>query len=105
MSSWSLLCLAAAFEIGFAVALKLSRGLTSPLPGALAVLCMVVSLGLLALAMRQLPAGVSYAVWTGLGTVGTALIGILWLGESAGIVKLASLLLIALGAVGLKLAG
>ena len=105
MSSWSMLLLAGLFEIGFALALKLSRGFTHWPAAVLAGVFMAVSLGLLTLATRQLPVGLAYAVWTGLGAVGTALVGIAWLGESASPFKLASLALIVLGILGLKLSG
>lgn len=105
MSSWSMLLLAGLFEVGFAVALKFSRGFSHPPAAALAVVSMLISLGLLTLATRHLPVGVAYAVWTGLGAVGTAIAGILWLGESASLIKLASLGLIVAGIGGLKLSG
>ncbi|TAJ26354.1 SMR family transporter, partial [Bosea sp. (in: a-proteobacteria)] len=75
--SWVLLVLAGLFEIGWAVGLKYTEGFTRPLPTVLTVGAMVISLGLLGLAMRTLPVGTAYAVWVGIGAAGTVLLGIL----------------------------
>lgn len=101
--AWVVLFLAGLLEIGWAVGLKLTDGFTRPLPSLLTALCMIASLGLLGLALRSLPLGTAYAVWTGVGTVGTVIVGILWLGESAGVGRLISIALIVTGIVGLKL--
>ena len=101
--AWILLVAAGLFEIGWAVGLKYTDGFTRPLPTIATVASMIVSLGLLGLALRSLPLGTAYAVWTGVGTVGTALLGILLLGEPAQALRLACIGLIVAGIVGLKL--
>ena len=103
MSKWILLGCAGLLEIVFALALKQSRGFSHLPMTFLAALAMVASLALLALAMRALPVSLAYAVWTGIGAVGTAVAGILLFGESASALKLISLALILAGMVGLKL--
>src|SRR5687767_1448443 len=101
--AWIILFVAGLLEIGWAVGLKFTEGFTRPLLSIATALCMIASLGLLGLALRSLPLGTAYAVWTGVGTVGTALVGILWLGESAGIGRLLCVALIVAGIGGLKL--
>ena len=101
--SWTILTLAGLFEVGWAVGLKYTNGFTRLVPSLLTVLSMVASLGLLGLALRTLPLGTAYAVWTGIGTIGTALLGILLLGEPATAARLLCILLIVAGIVGLKL--
>ena len=101
--AWALLVLAGLFEIGWAIGLKYTDGFTRPWPTAWTVLAMIVSIVLLALAVRTLPIGTAYAVWTGIGTVGTALVGIAVLGEPATLVRLACIGLIVAGIVGLKM--
>lgn len=101
--AWILLVAAGLFEIGWAVGLKYTDGFTRPLPTIATVASMIVSLGLLGLALRSLPLGTAYAVWTGVGTVGTALLGILLFGEPAQALRLACIGLIVAGIVGLKL--
>lgn len=101
--SWVLLFFAGLSEIGWAIGLKYTDGFSKPLPTLLTVLSMIVSLGLLGLALKTLPVGTAYAVWTGIGTVGTALLGIYLLGEPATAVRLACIALIVSGIVGLKL--
>jgi quaternary ammonium compound-resistance protein SugE len=103
--AWIVLVLAGLFEVGWAVGLKYTDGLTRPLPTALTVLAMAVSLALLGLALKTLPLGTAYAVWTGIGAVGTALLGIWLFGEPAAALRLACIGLIVAGIVGLKLAG
>ena len=103
--AWIVLVLAGLFEVGWAVGLKYTDGLTRPLPTALTVLAMAVSLALLGLALKTLPLGTAYAVWTGIGTVGTALLGVWLFGEPAAAGRLACIGLIVAGIVGLKLAG
>lgn len=100
--SWILLTLAGLFEIGWAVGLKYSEGFTRPLPSVLTVISMGVSLWLLALAMRQLPLGTAYAVWTGIGTVGTAIVGMAVLGEPRHAARIICITLIVAGIAGLK---
>jgi quaternary ammonium compound-resistance protein SugE len=95
--------LAGLFEIGWALGLKQSQGFTRPGWAAFTVVSIVVSLGLLGLALRSLPIGTAYAVWTGIGIIGTALAGILVFGEPATALRIACIGLIASGIVGLKL--
>jgi quaternary ammonium compound-resistance protein SugE len=101
--SWLYLFLAGLFEIGWAVGLKYTEGFTRPLPTLATLAAMAVSLGLLGLALRSLPLGTAYAVWTGIGTVGTVLFGILVLGEMATAARLGCIALIVAGIAGLKL--
>jgi len=91
------------FEVGWAVGLKYTEGFTRLLPSLGTVASMIVSLGLLGLALRSLPLGTAYAVWTGVGTVGTALLGIALFGEPATAMRLACIGLIVAGIAGLKL--
>ncbi len=102
--AWLILVAAGLFEVGWAVGLKYTEGFTRPLPTVLTVGAMVVSLGLLGVALRTLPLGTAYAVWTGVGTVGTALLGIWLFREPADLLRLLCIGLIVLGIVGLKLA-
>ncbi|WP_374370061.1 quaternary ammonium compound efflux SMR transporter SugE [Dongia sp.] len=101
--SWILLAIAGLFEIGWAVGLKYTDGFTRLWPSALTLAAMAFSLALLGLALRQLPLGTAYAVWTGIGTIGTAVFGILVLKESADPMRLFSIALIVAGIAGLKL--
>jgi quaternary ammonium compound-resistance protein SugE len=101
--AWLILMVAGLFEIGWAVGLKYTEGFTRLLPTLGTVASMVVSLGLLGLALRTLPVGTAYAVWTGVGTIGTALLGIALFGESTDLLRLACIGLILAGIVGLKL--
>ncbi|KIQ02627.1 MULTISPECIES: quaternary ammonium compound efflux SMR transporter SugE [Pseudomonas] len=101
--SWIILFFAGLFEVGWAVGLKYTDGFTRPLPTLLTVAAMVVSLGLLGLAMKELPLGTAYAIWTGVGAVGTVIAGIILFGESMALIRLASVALIICGLVGLKM--
>ena len=101
--AWTYLFFAGLFEIGWAIGLKYTDGFTRLTPTLLTVASMVVSLGLLGLALKTLPVGTAYAVWTGIGTVGTALLGIYLLGEPATVVRLVCIGLIVSGIIGLKL--
>ncbi|MCA4039061.1 quaternary ammonium compound efflux SMR transporter SugE [Pseudomonas aeruginosa] len=101
--SWIILFFAGLFEVGWAVGLKYTEGFSKPLPTVLTALAMLVSLGLLGLAMKLLPLGTAYAVWTGVGAVGTVIAGIVLFGESMALLRLASVALIVCGLVGLKL--
>lgn len=101
--AWVILVLAGLFEIGWAVGLKYTEGFTRLWPTLGTVASMIVSLGLLGLALKSLPLGTAYAVWTGVGTVGTAVLGIILLGESAAVMRLVCIGLIVAGIVGLKL--
>ena len=100
--SWIILFFAGLFEVGWAVGLKYTDGFTRPLPTALTVGAMVISLGLLGLAMKELPLGTAYAIWTGVGAVGTVIAGIILFGESMALFRLASVALIICGLIGLK---
>ncbi|WP_353186879.1 quaternary ammonium compound efflux SMR transporter SugE [Bosea sp. (in: a-proteobacteria)] len=102
--AWFTLFIAGLFEIGWAIGLKYTHGFTRLVPTALTVASMVVSLGLLGLALKSLPVGTAYAVWTGIGTIGTAILGIALLGEPANALRLACIGLIVAGILGLKLA-
>ncbi|WP_300730198.1 quaternary ammonium compound efflux SMR transporter SugE [Pseudomonas sp.] len=101
--SWIILFFAGLFEVGWAVGLKYTDGFTRPLPTALTIAAMAVSLGLLGLAMKELPLGTAYAIWTGVGAVGTVIAGIILFGESMALFRLASVALIIAGLVGLKI--
>ena len=102
--AWLMLVVAGLFEVGWAIGLKYTDGFTRLWPTVGTLLAMVISLGLLGLAMKTLPVGTSYAVWVGVGAVGTAILGIVLLGEPATAGRLISLGLIVAGIVGLKLA-
>jgi quaternary ammonium compound-resistance protein SugE len=101
--SWIILFFAGLFEVGWAVGLKYTEGFSRPLPTALTVAAMLVSLGLLGVAMKELPLGTAYAIWTGVGAVGTVIAGIILFGESAALLRLVSVGLILCGLAGLKL--
>jgi len=103
--AWFLIVLAGAFETGFAVLLKLSHGMTRLWPTVGFAACALVSFGLLNVALRQLEVGPAYAVWTGLGATGTAVVGMVALGEAVTVLKLVSIGLVVAGAVGLNLSG
>ena len=90
-------------EIVWAIGLKYAEGFTKPVPSAITIGAMIVSMWLLAQAARDLPIGTAYAVWTGIGAVGAALLGVMLFQESANIVRLGCIALIVLGIVGLKL--
>ncbi len=103
--NWLLLVFAGLLEVGWAVGLKYTEGFTRPWPTVGTIGAMIVSLMLLGIAMKTLPVGTAYAVWVGVGAVGTAVLGIYLFGESANPGKLVSLALIVVGIVGLRLAG
>lgn len=100
--SWIVLVIAGLFEVGWAIGLKYTEGFTRLWPGVGTAAAMLASIGLLGLAMKELPVGTAYAVWTGIGAVGTALLGIALLGEPATVGRLACLGLIVAGIIGLK---
>ncbi|MCU6339206.1 quaternary ammonium compound efflux SMR transporter SugE [Enterobacter quasiroggenkampii] len=101
--SWIILFIAGLLEVVWAIGLKYTHGFTRLTPSVITVTAMIVSIVLLSWAMRSLPVGTAYAVWTGIGAVGAAITGILLLGESASLARIASLALIVTGIVGLKL--
>jgi quaternary ammonium compound-resistance protein SugE len=100
--SWLLLVIAGVFEIGWAIGLKYTEGFTRLLPSVGTIGAMILSVLLLGLALRELPVGTGYAVWTGIGTVGTALLGIWLFGEPATAMRLVCITLIVAGIAGLK---
>lgn len=102
--NWVILLVAGLFEIGWAIGLKYTEGFTRLWPSVGTVLAMIISIWLLGSAMRSLPVGTAYAVWVGVGAVGTAILGIVLLGESASAARMISLGLIVAGIIGLKLA-
>ena len=101
--AWIILFLAGLAEIVWAVGLKYSEGFTRLWPSVITCVGMAISIWLLALAMRTLPLGTAYAVWTGIGAVGSFIAGILLLGETLSVARIASVSLIVLGLIGLKL--
>ena len=103
--AWIVLVIAGLLESGFAVALKLSDGFSRVVPSVLFLVFAGGSFGLLNLALRSLPVGTAYAVWTGIGAAGTAVIGMVFLGEPREAVRIVSIALIIAGAVGLQLSG
>ncbi|KAA3606428.1 MAG: quaternary ammonium compound-resistance protein SugE [Calditrichaeota bacterium] len=99
---WLILFVAGIFEIGWAVGLKFTDGFTKLVPSVLTLISMGISVGLLAYSVKFLPIGTAYAVWTGIGAVGTALCGIFLFGESKEVVRILCILLIVVGIIGLK---
>ncbi|TKT80981.1 quaternary ammonium compound efflux SMR transporter SugE [Aquamicrobium sp. LC103] len=101
--AWLYLVLAGVFEIVWASTMKQSDGFTKLVPSVITIATMIVSFGLLSFAMRTLPLGTAYAIWTGIGAVGAFVVGIVVLGEAATLFRIASVSLILAGIVGLKL--
>jgi quaternary ammonium compound-resistance protein SugE len=101
--NWILLIAAGLLEVVWAVGLKYTEGFTRLVPSVVTMTAMTGSVVLLGLALRHLPLGTAYAVWTGIGTVGTAIVGMLVLGEPAGALRIACIALIVIGIAGLKL--
>src|SRR6476620_5727460 len=101
--AWLFLFVAGLFEVGWAIGLKYTEGFTRLVPSILTVTAMTLSILLLGLALRTLPVGTAYAVWTGIGAVGTAILGIALFGEPATLARLACIGLIVAGILGLKL--
>ena len=99
---WIILTLAGIFEIVWAIGLKYTEGFTKFIPSSITVTAMLLRFWLLSIAMRTLPLGISYAIWTGIGTIGTVIFGILWQGESASIIKIIFISFILIGIIGLK---
>ena len=100
--AWAILFLAGLFEVGWAVGLKYSEGFTRLWPALWTAFSLIASMWLLGVALRSLPLGTAYAVWTGIGTVGTAVLGILLFREPATIVRLLCIALIIVGILGLR---
>jgi quaternary ammonium compound-resistance protein SugE len=101
--NWVLLVVAGLFEVAWAVGLKYTQGFTRLWPSVWTAVAIVISMVLLGVAVRSLPTGTAYAVWTGIGTVGTVILGILLLGEPATPARLACIAFILVGIVGLKI--
>jgi quaternary ammonium compound-resistance protein SugE len=101
--AWILLAIAGVFEVGWAIGLKYTEGFTRLWPSIGTIAAMALSLFCLGLALRTLPVGTAYAVWTGIGAVGTAILGMILFGESVAAARLACIGLIVAGIVGLKL--
>jgi quaternary ammonium compound-resistance protein SugE len=101
--AWTYLLVAALFEISWAIGLKYAQGFTRLWPSALTIAAMVVSLFFLALAVRAIPVGTAYAIWTGIGAVGTATLGVILFAEPVSVWRVVCLLLILAGVIGLKL--
>jgi quaternary ammonium compound-resistance protein SugE len=101
--SWVYLFVAGLFEIAWAIGLKYTHGFTRIGPTVFTIASILISLGLLGLALKTLPVGTAYAIWTGIGSVGTAVLGIYLFGDPATVMRLACIALIVAGIVGLKL--
>ncbi len=102
--AWVVLFVAGLMEVGWAIGLKYTEGFSKPIPSILTLIAMTISVVLLAIALKTLPVGTGYAVWTGIGAVGTAILGIVLFGDPATTARLACIGLIVAGIVGLKLA-
>lgn len=102
--AWFLLILAGAFEVVWAYSMKLSNGFTRIGPSVVTIVAMIISFGLLALAMRTLPLGTAYTIWTGIGAVGAFILGLTLLGEPASVMRIIAAVLIVSGLVMMKLA-
>lgn len=103
MNSWMILVLAGLFEVAWATLMKSTHGFSRLWPSVATIALMVVSFGLLARAMKDLPAGTAYAVWTGIGAIGVATLGIVFYKEPFTLLRIGCIVLIAVGIVGLKL--
>lgn len=103
-TAWFMLLLAGLLEVAWAIGLRASEGFTRPLPSLLTLVAMAASFYLLAAAMKVLPVGTAYAIWVGIGALGTVLLGIVFFGESASPARLVSVALVLAGLLGLKLA-
>jgi quaternary ammonium compound-resistance protein SugE len=103
--AWTLLVVAGLFEVGWAIGLKFTEGFTRFWPSVGTLAAMAASVALLALAMRSLPVGTAYAVWTGIGAVGTVILGVVLFAEPATLARLGCVALIVAGIAGLKFTG
>jgi len=99
---WIILFIAGLFEVGWAIGLKYTQGFTKLWPTVFTILSIIISMGLLGYTLKFLPVGTAYAVWTGIGAVGTAILGIILFGESKELIRLFFIFLIVVGIVGLK---
>ena len=102
--AWFILVIAGLFEVGWAIGLKYTEGFSKLWPTVGTVLAMVISLGLLGIAMKTLPVGTDYAIWVGVGAIGTVILGMVLFGEPVTMLRIGSLVLIVAGIIGLKLA-
>lgn len=102
--NWVYLFIAGVFEVGWALGLKYADGFSKPGPTAITIVFYVLSLGFLGLALRGLPLGTAYAVWTGIGTVGTAILGIVLFDDPVNVARTASIAMIVVGVLSLKIA-
>ncbi|MBI6875357.1 quaternary ammonium compound efflux SMR transporter SugE [Clostridium aciditolerans] len=100
---WLFLIIAGVFEVAWAIGLKYSYGFTKLVPSVLTILGMIASFYFLSLAMKNIPLGTAYAIWTGIGTVGTGILGIILFNESVNPIRLICIGFIVIGAIGLKL--
>lgn len=100
---WLILFVAGLFEVAWAIGLKYTEGFSKLWPSVFTIVCMIISMALLAYAIKQLPIGTAYAVWTGIGAIGTAVLGIILFNESKELVRIFFISLIVVGIVGLKL--
>ncbi len=103
--AWVIILTAGLFETGFAVALKLSHGMTRLWPTVVFAVCALMSFALLTVALRRVEVGAAYAVWTGIGAAGTAVVGMAFLGDAVSTLKLVSIGLVLAGVIGLNLSG
>ena len=101
--AWLVLLIAGLFEISWAIGLKYSNGFTNPTASVLTVIGMIASFYFLALALKNIPLGTAYAVWTGIGTIGTVILGIILFKEPVSIMRITCIMLIVCGITGLKL--
>ncbi|MBK7631340.1 MAG: quaternary ammonium compound efflux SMR transporter SugE [Ignavibacteriales bacterium] len=100
---WIILFLAGLFEVAWAIGLKYTEGFSKLWPSVFTIVCMIISMGLLAYSVKHLPIGTAYAIWTGIGAVGTAILGIILFNESKELVRILFIFLIVVGIVGLKI--
>ena len=104
MNPWILLIIAGISEIGWAISLKYSEGFTNILMSIITIIIMIGSLFFLSLALKEIPIGTAYAIWTAVGAVGVAIIGMIFLGEAKSIMRIFCIMLVVAGIVGLKMA-
>jgi quaternary ammonium compound-resistance protein SugE len=100
---WIVLFIAGLFEVGWAIGLKYTEGFSKLWPSVFTIACMIISMGLLAYSVKHLPIGTAYAIWTGIGAVGTAILGVILFNESRELIRIFFILLIVAGIVGLKI--
>jgi quaternary ammonium compound-resistance protein SugE len=100
---WIVLFIAGLFEVAWAIGLKYTEGFSRLWPSVFTITCMIISMGLLAYAVKYLPVGTAYAIWTGIGAVGTAILGMILFNESKELVRIFFIFLIVVGIVGLKI--